>query len=60
MGFVLSRQKINDLKQTNQLTDETVDHWIRTVTEKFERLVQAEIRLVLHHRREIAINSIKH
>ena len=27
-----------------------------TITENFERLVHDEIRLVLHHRREIAIN----
>ena len=49
-------KKINNLKQTNQLTDEIVDNWIRPVTERFERLVHDEIRLVLHHRREIAIN----
>ena len=49
-------RKINNLKQTNQLTDETVDNWICTITENFERLVHDEIRLVLHHRREIAIN----
>ena len=40
-----------------------VDNWliigliIRTVTNKFERMVHDEIRLVLHHRREIAINT---
>ena len=39
---------INNLKQTNQLTDEAVDNWIRTITGKFERLVHDEIRLVLH------------
>ena len=50
-------KKINNLKQTNQLTDETVDNWIRTSTDNFERLVHDEIRLVLHHRREIAINT---
>ena len=49
-------KKINNLKQTNQLTDEIVDNWICTFTEKFERLVHDEIRLVLHYRREIAIN----
>ena len=48
---------INNLKQTNQLTDEAVDNWIRTVTGKFERLVHDEIRLVLHHRREIALTT---
>ena len=48
---------INNLKQTNQLTDEAVDNWIRTITGKFERLVHDEIRLVLHHRREIALSS---
>ena len=50
-------KKINNLKQTNQLIDETVDNWIRTITDNFERLVHDEIRLVLHHRREIAINT---
>ena len=50
-------KKINNLKQTNQLKDETVDNWIRTVTDTFERLVQDEIRFVLHHRTEIAINA---
>ena len=49
-------KKINNLKQTNHLTDEIVDNWIRTVTERFERLVHDDIRLVLYHRREIAIN----
>ena len=48
---------INNLKQTNQLTDEAVHNWIRTITGKFERLVHDEIRLVLHHRREIALAS---
>ena len=48
---------INNLKQTNQLTDEAVDNWICTITGKFERLVHDEIRLVLHHRREIAQTS---
>ena len=33
-----------------------VDNWVRTVTDKFERMVHHEIRLVLHHRREIATN----
>ena len=42
----------------NQLKDETVDNWISTVTDNFERLVHEEIRIVLHHRREIAISSI--
>ena len=50
-------KKINNLKQSNQLTDETVDNWIRTSTDNFERLVHDQIRLVLHHRREIAINT---
>ena len=50
-------KKINNLKQTNQLTDETVDNWIRTITDNFERPVHDEIRLALHHRREIAINT---
>ena len=50
-------KKINRLKQTDQLTDEMVDNWVRTVTHKFERMVHDEIRLVLHHRREIAINT---
>ena len=50
-------KKINNLKQTNQLKDETVDNWIRTVNDNFERLVHEEIRLVLHHRREIAISA---
>ena len=50
-------KKINNLKQTNQLIDETVDNWIRTITDNFERLVHDEIRLVLHHRREISINT---
>ena len=51
-----ANKKINNLKQTNQLTDEIVDNWIRTVTESFERLVHDDIRLVLYHRREITIN----
>ena len=48
---------MNNLNQMNQLKDETVDNWIRTVTDNFERLVHDEIRLVLHHRREIAISA---
>ena len=50
-------KKINNLEQTNQLTDEAVVNWIRTTTDNFERLVHDEIRLVLHHRRELAINT---
>ena len=34
-----------------------MDNRIRTITGKFERLVHDEIRLVLHHRREIALSS---
>ena len=34
-----------------------VDNWVGMVNDKFERLVHDEIRLVLHHRREIAINT---
>ena len=49
-------KRINDLKQTNQLSDEKVDNWIHDVTDKFERLVYDEIWLLLHHRREIAIH----
>ena len=49
-------KRINDLKQTNQLTDEKVDNWIQDVTVKFERLVYDEIWLLLHHRREIALH----
>ena len=49
-------KRINDLKQTNQLTDEKVDNWIQAVTVKFERLVYDEIWLLLHHRREIALD----
>ena len=49
-------KRINDLKQTNQLTDEKVDNWIQDVTDKFERLVYDEIWLLLHHRREIALH----
>ena len=49
-------KRINDLKQTNQLTDEKVNNWIQDVTDKFERLVYDEIWLLLHHRREIAIH----
>ena len=48
---------INELKQTDQLTDEKVDNWVRTVTENFERMVYDEIRLLLHHKREISINT---
>ena len=51
-----AHKKISNLKQTNHLTDEIVDNWIRTVTERFERLVHDDIRLVLHRKREIAIN----
>ena len=51
-----SDKRINDLKQTNQLTDEKVDNWIQDVTDKFERLVYDEIWLLLHHRREIALH----
>ena len=50
-------KSINNLKQTNQLTDEAVDNRIRTVNDKFERLVHDEIRMVLHHRREIALTT---
>ena len=50
-------KKINNLKQTNQLKDATIDNWVRTVTNNFERLVHDEIWLVLHHRREIAIRA---
>ena len=50
-------KKINDLKQTSQLTDEIVDNSIHDVTDKFERLVYDEIWLLLHHRREIAIHK---
>ena len=57
MLYGLCTQQIKkNLKQTNQLKDEIVDNWIRTVTDNFERLVHDEIRLVLHHRREIAIS----
>ena len=51
-----SDKRINDLKQTNQLTDEKVDNWIKDVTTKFEKLVYDEIWLLLHHRREIALH----
>ena len=44
-------------KQTNQLTDEKVDKLIRTVTENFQRMVNDEISLLLHHEREMAINA---
>ena len=30
---------------------------IRTVTDKFERLVHDDIRMTLHHRREAALNT---
>ena len=56
-GLCTLPTRTNNLKQTNQLTDESVDNWIRTTTDNFERLVHDEIRLVLHHRREIAINT---
>ena len=49
-------KSINDLKQTNQLTDEMVDNWIQAITDRFERLVYDEIWLLLHHRREIALH----
>ena len=49
-------KRINDLKQTNQLTDEKVDNWIQDVTVKFKRLVYDEIWLLLQHRREIALH----
>ena len=35
-------KRINDLEQTNQLTDEKVDNWIHDVTDKFDRLVYGE------------------
>ena len=44
-------KKTNELKQTDQLTDEMVDTWVRTATETFERLVHDEIRLLLYHSR---------
>ena len=53
----LEDKKIHELKQTNQLTNEKVDNWVRTVTENFKRMVHDEIRLLLHHRRKIAINT---
>ena len=36
-----------------------VDNWVRTVTDKFERMVHDEIRLVLHHRREMKTINTK-
>ena len=56
MDIVLADKRINELKQTNQLTDEKVDNWIQDVTVKFERLVYNEIWLLLHLRREIALH----
>ena len=50
-------KKINELKQTNQLTDEKVDNWVRTVTENFERLVYDEISLLLRYRREMSLTT---
>ena len=47
----------NNLKRTNKLTDEAVDKWILTVTDGFERLVHDDIRMALHHRREVALNT---
>ena len=54
MDIVLADKRINELKQTNQLTDEKVDNWIQDVTVKFERLVYDE--LLLHHRRRISLH----
>ena len=50
-------KKINELKQTDQVTNEKVDNLVRTVTENFERMVHDEISVLLHHRREIALNT---
>ena len=50
-------KSINNLKRTNKLTDEAVDKWIHTVTDRFERLVHDDIRMTLHHRREVALNN---
>ena len=49
-------KRIDELNQTNQLTDEKVDNWIQDVTTEFEKLVYDEIWLLLHHRREIALH----
>ena len=38
-------------------SDEAVDKWIHTVTDRFERLVHDDIRMALHHRREVALNT---
>ena len=52
-----ANKSINNLKQTNKLTDEAVDNWVGTVTDRFERLVHYDIRMVLHHRREVALST---
>ena len=50
-------KSIDNLKRTNKLTDEAVDKWIHTVTDRFERLVHDDIRMALHHSREVALNT---
>ena len=50
-------KSINNLKRTNKLTDEAIDKWIRTVIDRFERLVHDDIRMTLHHAREAALNN---
>ena len=52
-------KRINELKGKEELTDSKIDNWIEYIVSNFSILVTQEVKLLLYHRRELALTSKK-
>ena len=52
-------KSINTLNQQKQITDEVIDAWPQTIMYKYNMLIKEDIKLLLYHKRELALNKTK-
>ena len=52
-------KRINELKGKDELKDTTIDNWIEYIVSNFSKLVTQEVKLLLYHKRELALTCKK-
>ena len=52
-------KSINTLNQQKQINDEVIDAWPQTIMYKYNMLIKEDIKLLLYHKRELALNNTK-